>query len=83
MRILDDAAEDAGLDLITIGPLDVDVPGSLPGYRSPDLVTVPGKLAEGPSTGWSASISRSRASSSSSSPRENIASVTTCGWVRR
>ncbi|MEN3538242.1 Uma2 family endonuclease [Microbispora sp. ZYX-F-249] len=47
MRILDDAAEDAGLDLITIGPVDVDVPGPLSGYRSPDLVTVPGKLAEG------------------------------------
>ncbi|WP_405085936.1 hypothetical protein [Microbispora sp. NBC_01389] len=33
--------------MITIGPVDVDVPGPLPGYRSPDLVTVPGKLAEG------------------------------------
>ncbi|MEU6411346.1 Uma2 family endonuclease [Microbispora sp. NPDC046933] len=43
----DDAAEDAGLDLITIGPVDVDVPGPLPGYRSPDLVTVPGRVAEG------------------------------------
>ena len=48
MRLLNDAAENAGLDLITIGPVDVDVPGPLPGYRSPpDLVTVPGKLAEG------------------------------------
>ncbi|MEU8176145.1 Uma2 family endonuclease [Microbispora hainanensis] len=47
MRLLNDAAEDAGLDLITIGPVDVDVPGPLPGYRSSDLVTVPGKLAEG------------------------------------
>ncbi|MCT9929314.1 Uma2 family endonuclease [Planotetraspora sp. A-T 1434] len=47
MRILDDAAEEAGLDLISVGPVDVAVPGFFEGYRSPDLATIPGKLAEG------------------------------------
>ncbi|WP_204016759.1 Uma2 family endonuclease [Sphaerimonospora thailandensis] len=47
MRLLDDAAEEAGLDVVTLGPLDVDIPGPHPGYRSPDLVTIPYKLTEG------------------------------------
>jgi len=35
MRLLDDAAEDAGLDLITIGPVDVDSPARCPATAVP------------------------------------------------
>ncbi|MFC4585449.1 Uma2 family endonuclease [Sphaerisporangium corydalis] len=47
MRVLDDAAEVAGLDLVAVGPVDVAVPGARGGYRSPDVAVIAGELTEG------------------------------------
>lgn len=47
MRLLNDAAEAAGVDLVAVGPVDVATPSERGGYRSPDIALIPGELTEG------------------------------------